>query len=328
MKLFDPGDYWNSGFRIPDNIELNWNYCDNTAFYPVAIGNFLNQIKINNHNEVVVLWAAPNRLTLYPECVQAIESFSSKIQNTVVLFDGNYNNTLTPENFRYAQIPYFEHVARSTWPQTELNWTKKHTFIMVGTKDYPTRKFVLSRIVEQGVDSGALISYKQVNSNDINLSNYTQDQIDYIVDVADRVNARLPWPPLDDSIEFAQMSREVLLNTYINLITDTFFEGDVFVSEKVYTAIAHGQIFVMLAPAGTLRYLRGQGYRTFGDYIDESYDDVACNFTRLKLVTDLIIKLARADLNKLLIACQEIVLHNYKHFYCRNVNSQFIKWLT
>jgi hypothetical protein len=120
----------------------------------------------------------------------------------------------------------------------------------------------------------------------------------------------------------------LLLSTYINLITDTFFEGDVFVSEKVYTAIAHGQIFVMLAPAGTLAYLRSQGYRTFGNFIDESYDLISDNYARLQAVADLVINLHNQDLAKLATDCRDIVLHNYRTFYSKNTNTEFIDRLT
>jgi hypothetical protein len=199
--------------------------------------------------------------------------------------------------------------------------------MMIGTKDYPTRKYLLSRIVQAGADTNALISYKQINSNGINLSNYTQTQIDEITHVAEQVNHRLPWPALDSSIEFAQLPRELLLSTYINVITDTFFEGDVFVSEKVYTAIAHGQIFVMLAPAGTLAYLRSQGYQTFGNFIDESYDAIEDNYLRLQRVAETVINLSRTDLNCLYASCKSIIQHNYNLFYSRNSNLEFNKYL-
>ena len=327
VKLFDPGDYWNSGFYIPDNIELNWNYCDNTVFYPAAINNFISGIKINNDSEIVVLWAAPNRLTLYPECVGAVEAFAQNISNRVVLFDGNYSNNLQPKHFTYAQISYFEHVARCTWPATNIDTARSHSFMMIGTKNYPTRKYLLSRIVQAGADTNALISYKQINSNGINLSDYTQIQIDEITHVAEQVNNRLPWPALDSSIEFAQLPRDLLLSTHINLITDTFFEGGVFVSEKVYTAIAHGQIFVMLAPAGTLAYLRSQGYQTFGEFVDESYDVIDDNYARLQRVAEIVIELSNADLHDLYDKCKTVIKHNYDLFYSRNGNLEFNKYL-
>jgi hypothetical protein len=324
VKLFDPGDYWNSGFCIPDHIELNWNYCDNTVFYPAAIESFLSNIKIKNATETIVLWAAPNRLTLYAECIQAIENFAADISNSVILFDGNYSNWADPAHFVYAHFAYFEHVARCTWPRPTLPDTRSKTFMMMGTKDYPTRKYLLSRIVTAGADINAVISYKQVNRNGIDLLHYTPDQIKDIEQIAEQVDHRLPWPPLDHSVEFAQMPRQFLLETHINLVTDTFFEGDLFVSEKVYTAIAHGQLFVLLAPAGTLAYLRSQGYCTFDNWIDESYDLITDNYARLQAVTELILNLAAGDLGALYKNCNQAVLHNQQLFYSRDLNSVFV----
>jgi hypothetical protein len=327
VKYFDPGDYWNSGFYIPATTELNWNYCDNTVFYPAAIQAYLDKIQVKD-NETVIIWGAPNRLTMYPECVRALNEFA-KISNRVIVFNGNYAvKDTTTFKFEYSEFPYFEHVARCTWQQQPaLPQRRQHTFMMMGTKDYPNRKYLLSRIVQAGLDQQALISYKQVNSNELNLGNYSQQQIDTIKEVAEQVNARLPWPALDNSVEFDQMPRKFLLDSYINMVTDTFYEGEVFVSEKVYTAIAHGQMFVMLAPAGTLAYLRKQGYQTFGQYIDESYDTIEDNFDRLQAVTELIIKLAQSDLHSLYKACESIVLHNQQHFYSRNLNSDFVNIL-
>jgi hypothetical protein len=328
VKYFDPGDYWNSGFYIPTDIELNWNYCDNTVFYPAAVHSYLDRIQVKP-NEIVIIWGAPNRLTMYPECIAALNNFASSIPNRVIMFNGNYApKDLNNIEFEYSEFSYFEHVARCTWNQEPaLPKRRRHPFMMLGTKDYPNRKYLLSRIVQSGVDKDALISYKQVNSNELNLGNYSQEQIDAIKAVAEQVNSRLPWPALDNSVEFTQMPKEFLLQSYINMVTDTFYEGEVFVSEKVYTAIAHGQMFVMLAPAGTLAYLRRQGYRTFSKYIDESYDAIQDNYARLQAVTELIIKLAQSDLPALYKSCESTVLHNQQHFYSRNLNSDFVNIL-
>jgi hypothetical protein len=80
----------------------------------------------------------------------------------------------------------------------------------------------------------------------------------------------------------------------------------------------------MLAPAGTLAYLRSRGYRTFSDYIDESYDTIENNFQRLEAVTKLLIQLAQSDLEKLYAQCQAIIEHNYRLFYTRDTQAEFV----
>jgi hypothetical protein len=76
--------------------------------------------------------------------------------------------------------------------------------------------------------------------------------------------------------------------------------------------------FALVAPAGSLNYLREYGFRTFADVFDESYDLEADDIVRIEKVTQLL-----KDLNNLSVderhrihqACLPIVEHNYNHFY-------------
>lgn len=59
----------------------------------------------------------------------------------------------------------------------------------------------------------------------------------------------------------------------LSVITETTYEdGDVFISEKTFKAIAHGHPFIIVGPAESLQVLRRMGFETFSDIIDESYD--------------------------------------------------------
>lgn len=327
LKKFDPGDYSHAVFHIPETVNLCWNYVSPGDFWPGGINNLLDRVRgnIKNDTDIVVLWGAPSRLHLYAECVDAINQFVESVPNPVVLFNGNFSKKDSSAlKCQYSEFAYFEHIVRGTWARPDISAPRSKQFTMVGTKDYPTRKYILSEIVANNLDSQSYISYKQVNRGDINLGNYSQEEIDHIIAVANRVDSRLPWPVLDNSIEFPQLPKQVLLDSYVNMITDTYFEGDIFVSEKVYTAIAHGQMFIMLAPAGTLTYLRSRGYQTFGDHIDESYDQIENNFQRLQAVTQVLITLAKSDLADLYARCQPIVQHNYNLFYTRDTQAEFV----
>ena len=65
----------------------------------------------------------------------------------------------------------------------------------------------------------------------------------------------------------------------------------------------------------TLRFLRELGFRTFGDILDESYDDCADTSTRLKLAFDQVEWLAQQDPKYILQATYDIRTHNYKHLF-------------
>ena len=76
--------------------------------------------------------------------------------------------------------------------------------------------------------------------------------------------------------------------------------------------------FVLVAPAGSLEYMREYGFKTFNSVFDESYDQETDDIRRIEKVTTLL-----KDLDSLSIkerqqihkACLPIVEHNYNHFY-------------
>jgi hypothetical protein len=89
-------------------------------------------------------------------------------------------------------------------------------------------------------------------------------------------------------------------------------------TEKTFKAIALEMPFVLVAPAGSLEYLRSYGFQTFTGILDESYDDETDDILRIQKVTNLL-----KDLNNLSVherqqihrACLPRVEHNYNHFY-------------
>jgi hypothetical protein len=192
--------------------------------------------------------------------------------------------------------------------------------MMMGTKDYSERKFILSNIISNGLLDHGYVSYKQVNRRDMYYT-YRTEQRNYIMETANKIDNYLPLPPLDDSIEFDSMPRKFMTDSYVNMVTDTFYElphGQTFLSEKVFNAIAHGQMFVMLSPANTLQYLKSIGYQTFGDYIDESYDAIEDNFERILAVTKSFIDFAtqpKEKIHETYVKCLPILQHNQTRLY-------------
>jgi len=75
----------------------------------------------------------------------------------------------------------------------------------------------------------------------------------------------------------------------VNLIAETnFFTNIVHLTEKSYKPIMYKQPFIMFGAKGSLNALRKQGFKTFEEYWDESYDDEADDTKRFFKVLDLI----------------------------------------
>lgn len=102
------------------------------------------------------------------------------------------------------------------------------------------------------------------------------------------------------------------------LVTETVATGRRHhLTEKTFKPIALGMPFVIVGTKGSLEYLRSYGFRTFGDLWDESYDS-AEDDVRIERIASLLRSLdelpqeAKQDLFD---AAQEVIEHNWNHFY-------------
>jgi hypothetical protein len=108
-------------------------------------------------------------------------------------------------------------------------------------------------------------------------------------------------------------------NSLVYVPTETVYFGQrTHITEKTFKAIALEMPFVLIAPAGSLEYLREYGFKTFDSVFDESYDQEQDDLKRLELATKLLKdldNLSDRERNQIHRACLPIVEHNFNHFY-------------
>jgi hypothetical protein len=108
-------------------------------------------------------------------------------------------------------------------------------------------------------------------------------------------------------------------DSLVYVATETVYFGRrQHLTEKTFRAITLEMPFILVAPAGSLDYLRSYGFQTFSPYIDESYDLIDNDIDRLETVTQILTEIqARSAAEKLELHQQllPIVEHNYNHFY-------------
>lgn len=82
------------------------------------------------------------------------------------------------------------------------------------------------------------------------------------------------------------------VNSYCNIVMETHFDADqsggVFLTEKTFKPIKHGQLFFVAGPAGSLQALQDLGYRTFDSVLDNTYDRITDNTQRWQRLCDAI----------------------------------------
>ena len=75
-------------------------------------------------------------------------------------------------------------------------------------------------------------------------------------------------------------------HTAIEIVLETLFDDQRWhLTEKSLRPIACGKPFILAATPGSLAYLRSYGFETFGNLIDESYDQIIDPVERLQCIT-------------------------------------------
>jgi hypothetical protein len=102
------------------------------------------------------------------------------------------------------------------------------------------------------------------------------------------------------------------------LVTETVATGcRHHLTEKTFKPIALGMPFVIVGTKGSLEYLRSYGFRTFEGIWDESYDN-AEDDVRIERIASLLRSLDEMSpegKQDLFDQCQEVIEHNWNHFY-------------
>jgi hypothetical protein len=106
---------------------------------------------------------------------------------------------------------------------------------------------------------------------------------------------------------------------FAQVVTETvFYEMKLHLTEKVFKPIVSKQPFLLLAAPKNLAYLRSYGFKTFGDFWDESYDDIINPGKRIAAVVEILKQLSsksQAELAAMKLAMRDILEHNHRHFY-------------
>lgn len=176
-------------------------------------------------------------------------------------------------------------------------------------------------------------SYRMIDHGDdmsprTNPLNHTIKQDSYYQQIVQDFLSQAPYSAddLDDADHNYYGTRvdQHYQDSYWNCILETHLCLDqnmpgVFVTEKTWKVIAHGQPFIILGTAESLQHLQNQGYRTFSEIgIDETYDCILDPTERFKAVFDQvkhIHSLSHAQLKILNLQARDIVEHNQKLYW-------------
>ena len=109
-----------------------------------------------------------------------------------------------------------------------------------------------------------------------------------------------------------------LMKSFVFLVTETcFFQRKTHLTEKIFKPIVLRMPFILAGCANNLEYLRSYGFRTFGDYWNESYDQLEDPIQRIQAIAQVIKQICQmtpAQQKSMLLDMQPILEHNYQLF--------------
>jgi hypothetical protein len=106
--------------------------------------------------------------------------------------------------------------------------------------------------------------------------------------------------------------------SFLHIVNETVWQDKIHFTEKIFKPIVLHQPFVVAQAPGSLKYLRSYGFKTFGDWWDESYDDIDDPAERLQAIAKIINDIGSKDiseLEKLRMEMAGVLEHNFHHFY-------------
>ena len=325
MSLFNTAIHYNVYLDIPDDINFSWNYIyDNTVF---DIDNFIQNLNIKNDQSLIVLWGVDRRINVNDLRFNKLNEWYHSLKNPMILFNGAvYPNSPGVLKFPYQQVEFFRFLSKFTIGEFVPAINKSKKFFFASTKDYLSRRYILQSLINNGFGEQGYLAYKCIERCHTN-EPYDPTNLQLIQDAGASIDHLLPIQGFNDTIEYRDITTDVFSNSYCSIITETFFTGPLYFSEKIFNSMLYNHIFVYLGPPHSLAYLRSLGFKTWAHIIDESYDTIENIAERLYAVTGSFIDFLSKPLEEIQQIYQEnldIINHNKNLVLLTQINDTIV----
>lgn len=289
----------------------------------------LNFLKDCTKQDLVILWHPVEMGVWNSSWMLKLDHIVANSEFKLIYLTGCSNrlniNDFLPHKFNLQFLPVFDLRAKDMFKiPKSIKIDKNKKFIFLNSKDSAHRRYVLGNLIKNNLIEQGTVSYQcSEGLTDPSMSfyqgvNFTEQQLKNVSELFKLTEIRIPMV-LDGNTAASQLPRNLLLDSYINIVGETSFINvpytfsTSFVTEKTFSAIANNQMFIIVGHAGSLRLLRDLGYKTFNGIIDESYDNILNNGQRLEAVTNEIVRFLSQPIDKIkedYIQVLDIIEHN------------------
>lgn len=269
-----------------------------------------------------------------PELMDYLSQFNlAAVRRGFTIFDKNilvHSELNSPQvefyqNHGFATVYWWSHamIARDWYRYAEID-SKLQTMgvpdldfniynrAWTGSREY--RLKFADLVLTAGLESRSLLSFSKYDQG-----HYWRDHV--FMNPAFRPDNDLEQLPVNmtDAWYSADYSAEDYQHTWWDVVLETIFdEPRVHLTEKILRPIACGKPFLAVAPPGSLTTLRRYGFQTFGDFVDESYDQETDNYKRLCRIIEIMQTISSWSAYKKATVChslKRITEYNKRRFF-------------
>lgn len=162
-----------------------------------------------------------------------------------------------------------------------------------------------------------------VNNNWLLKNQYLQQTIEMVSD-------EIPFTNFEDTYSNLFFDHELYQQSFLQVISETVFNyPTTFITEKTMKPIANKRPFVIVGPAGSLIQLHQLGFKTFGNFWDEGYDQIEDPDQRLLAVVDVIESICNysiSELQDLCIKMSDVLNYNFAYYINDFKNNELVKF--
>ena len=205
--------------------------------------------------------------------------------------------------------------------EKQLEYKRTHypikTFGCLNKRIRPHRVWFYNYLSDSSLIFNGLVSMNVIDEHD-----YPFEGLTLPTSKIQQLNRHLPLlvyekpnNELDDNFYIRRFNDDVNLDTYITVVSEAHC-GDsdqtMFLSEKLFKPIACNHPFIVMGNKDSLKMMRKMGYKTFNDFIDESYDSLPTH-ERLTSIIELLKDLESYNKREWFESMGEVVKHNHNN---------------
>lgn len=247
------------------------------------------------------------QVRLPDDCYRVISSNSAAANVPGFVYFNDFELWYYQRNLEQAALPVH-------------NQPREREFTVLNRLHKSWRATAIADLHRRGVLNNSYWSYCETGT--VGTDNPIEiDSIDGLRDATNSFLANAPY--VSDELDQHQRNDHSVtetkyhVNSYCNIVMETHFDADqsggVFLTEKTFKPIKHGQLFFVAGPAGSLQALQDLGYRTFDSVLDNTYDRITDNTQRWQRLCDAI-QQAQHRLPDRFEAARADIQHNQRLF--------------